>query len=106
VNQFELLFRSVAFSALTLGAETFALVRTTEQLIPNLEKEPTVSWFPNNSFGMMAIVLKGRIEDWVVRIGPVHFISPVQIYAIKVKESSKFKEHEVHVNGHEQGKEQ
>jgi hypothetical protein len=84
--------------AITLGVG----IEGSGQLIPNLEKESSVIGFVVDGLGVMDIVLIAGVDDGVMGIEGVEFVTTVQVDAVKVEEDGISGKEEFHVDGKEE----
>ncbi len=101
---FPSLVRAFTARHTALRAHAFVLVHAPEQLIPNLEEKPSMVWLVQRRFGVMHIMLKRRIDERMMRIGPIDLVAPMQVNAVPVKQDGEHAKQEVHVDGHHERK--
>ncbi len=83
-----------AGSLLTLGTETRASVDAASKFIPYFEEEASVEGFVDSLYGdaVVEVMLKARVDDWMVGIRVIELVAPVEEDAIAVKEDCKREE--------------
>jgi len=95
LEQLQTTFTCFAF---TFHTKALTLESGSEKVVPDLKEKAAIDRLANDRPRMVTVMLESSIEDWVVCIGIVQLVSPMQVAAIHVKEDGIFKKHEVDVN--------
>ena len=104
---FEIVPRSLAFVPGTLCAKTFFLrIGAAEQLIPKLDKKPTMIGSIHDRFVVMTIMLEGGVDHFVVSREKWQLVTRMKVNSVKVEKDAVHHEQHVNVDFHDQGKNQ